>query len=386
MALDPGLSRRAFLRLSAAAGASTWLAGCSGSGQAPAPSAPPAATAGPTGAAPTAVPTAAASRAAVTPVAASVKAGSSVARTDSPMFLALERGYFEQVGIALDVQQFNSIVNMIPLLSTGQLDVAFDGASSAGFFNAIGRGIDIKMVANQGIATNANEARPYYAIVASKSMVDSGRIKGVADLKGLPVNILAEGSLAQLLVGLALAAEGLKLQDVQEQSLGMPDTLAGLQNGSLAGSFLLEPFITLGKQQGIVEVLVSAEKLAPGREITDVFFSSGFARNQQVASNFLVAYLKGVRDFDQIFFDNVGDRDVAVAQLIKHLPVKDPALYANMSMPYFNPDGRVNTADIQDQQEWYVSQGQVQQPIDVARVVDNRFAEFALGVLGPARA
>jgi ABC-type nitrate/sulfonate/bicarbonate transport system substrate-binding protein len=319
----------------------------------------------------------------VSPVAATMKAGSIFALTDSPMLMALERGYFQEVGITLDLQQFNSIVNMIPLLSTNQLDAAFDGASSAGFFNAIGRGIDIKMVANQGIAQSASDDRPYYAIVASKQLADSGRVKRVADLRGLPVNVLAEGSLAQLLVGLALTNDGLTLADVDEQTLAMPDTLAGLQNGSIAGSFFLEPFITLGRQQGTLEVLVNAERLAPGREITDVFYSSGFAQNRTVGNNFVVAYLRGVRDYLGTFFDNRGDRAAAVAQLVKHLPVKEPALYERMAMPYFHPDGHINTADVQAQQDWYVSQGQVQQPINLARVVDNGYADYALSVLGP---
>jgi NitT/TauT family transport system substrate-binding protein len=384
---------RGLLGLSAA----LLLAACSSgaSGQPPATaapkpaatSAPPAASAAPTSApaspaaaAPT-NPAGAASR--VTPVAATVRVGTILALTDSPWLMALERGYFQETGITLDVQQFNSIVNMIPLLSTNQLDMAFDGASSAGFFNAIGRGIDIKMVANQGIAQGADDARPYYAIVASKQYADSGQVKGVADLKGLPVNVLAEGSLAQLLVGLALANEGLTLQDVNQQQLAMPDTLAGLANGSVAGSFFLEPFITLGRQQGALDLLINTEKLAPGREITDVFFASGFAQNRAVGNNFVTAYLRGVRDYVQTFFGSGGDRATAVAQLVKHLPVKEPALYERMSMPYFNPDGHINVADVREQQDWYVSQGQVQQPIDLDRVVDNSYADYALSVLGP---
>jgi NitT/TauT family transport system substrate-binding protein len=312
-----------------------------------------------------------------------VKAGSVYALTDSPIFLAVERGYFQEVGITLDLQQFNSIVNMVPLLSTNQLDVAFDGASSAGFFNAIGRGVDIKMVANQGIAQGASDERPYYAIVASKQFVDDGRVRRIADLRGQPVNILAEGSLAQLLVGLALAGDGLTLRDVEQQTLGMPDTPPALANGAVAASFLFEPFITLGRQQGILDLLVNAERLAPGREITEVFYASGFAQNRAVGNNFVAAYLRGVRDYLRTFFDNQGDRATAVGQLVKHLPVKEPALYERMSMPYFNPDGHINVADVRAQQDWYVSQGQVQQPIDIDRVVDNSYADYALSVLGP---
>jgi NitT/TauT family transport system substrate-binding protein len=298
------------------------------------------------------------------------------------MILALERGYFQQVGIAMDLQQFDTIVNMIPLLSTGQLDVAFDGASSAGFFNALARGITIKMVANQGIADGSHEV-PYYGLVAAKTLLDSGQVKRVADLKGRPVNLLSVGSLAELNVDEALRTDGLTLDDIQVQQLSFPDSLAALRNGSLAASFLIEPFITLGKQQGILDVLVSSEKVAPGREITEVFYAAQFAQNRAAGNNFIAAYLQGVRDYVNIFFRNRGERGPAVAQLVQRLAVKDASLYDRMGMPAVNPDGRINAVDVKAQQDWYVQRGEVQQPVDVNQAVDNAFVDFALGVLGP---
>ncbi|HLI25543.1 MAG TPA: ABC transporter substrate-binding protein [Chloroflexota bacterium] len=359
------------------------LAGCAGPGRVPASptGGAGAASSGLPGPVPSGPPPATPPSAPAAPVV--VKAGAVYALTDSPIFMALERGYFEEAGIRLDLQQFDTVVNAIPAVSTGQLDVAFDGALSAGFLNAIGRGIGIKIVANQGIAAVARADRPYYAIVAAKALVDNGQVQRVADLRGQPVGVLAEGSLAQLLVDTALRSEGLTLADVRQQTLSFPDTLAGLRGGSLAGGFLVEPFITLGRQQGLLEVLLSAEKLAPGREITLVLYSPQFAQ-QPAATSFMVAYLRGVRDYVQAFFGD-GDRAAAVAQLAKHLAVKEPALYERMGLPYVNPDGRVTTADLQAQQAWHVAQGLVAQPVNMESLVDGRFVDYALGVLGPYR-
>jgi NitT/TauT family transport system substrate-binding protein len=318
----------------------------------------------------------------LTPVQATVKAGSIFGLTDSPMILALERGYFQRVGITLDLQQFDTIVNMIPLLSTGQLDVAFDGASSAGFFNALARGITIKMVANQGVAVGSHDP-PYYGLAVAQSLLDSGQVKRVADLRERPVNVLSVGSLAELNVDDALRTDGLTLADVQVQQLAFPDSVAALRGGSLAASFLIEPFLTLGKQQGVLDVLVSSEKVSPGREITEVFYAAQFAQKQGPANNFIAAYLQGVRDYVDTFFRGRGDRSLAVSQLVQRLAVKDPALYDRMGMPSVNPDGRINAADVRTQQDWYVGRGEVQQAIDVDQAVDNSFADFALSVLGP---
>jgi NitT/TauT family transport system substrate-binding protein len=353
------------LRLGLGAGAAGLLAACSAAPSAVTPTV-----------APTATPVARGNGLAGLPsVQATVKAGSIFGLTDSPMILALERGYFQQAGITLDLQQFDTIVNMIPLLSTGH------GASSAGFFNALARGITIKMVANQGVADGSHET-PYYGVAVAKSLLDSGQVRRVADLRGRPVNLLSIGSLAELNVDDALRTDGLTLADVQVQQLSFPDSLAALRGGSLAASFLIEPFITLGRQQGVLDVLISSEKVAPGREITEVFYAAGFAQNRDAANNFMAAYLQGVRDYVDTFFRNRGDRSLAVSQMVQRLAVKDPSLYDRMGMPAVNPDGRINAADVKAQQDWYVGRGEVQQPIDVTQAVDNSFADFALSVLG----
>src|SRR5262249_13396963 len=187
----------------------------------------------------------AAAAAAVTPVPATLQVGPLLLLIDAPISLAIERGYFNEVGITLDLQQFDSIANEIPLLGTGQLDIALEGASSAGFFNALARGVALKMVATQGAAW---EGHTFNGIVAARPLLDTGQVKRVADLRGKTVNILLEGVFAQLMVDKALAADGLSLADVQQQKVPFPDTLAALRNQSLDASFLVEPFITLGKQ------------------------------------------------------------------------------------------------------------------------------------------
>src|SRR5438067_2059405 len=181
---DEFLTRRDFLRLAlGTAGAAGLAAACTTT---PAPTA--------TGGAP--APATAAPR--PNPVNATVKAGSVFALASAPAVIGIEQGYFQQAGITIDLQQFNTIANEIPLHATGQLDVALDAASSAGFFNAFSRGAVIKMVANEAVATDPNTDRPYYGLVVAKPLVDAGQVKRVSDLKGLPVSVLNEGVLAQL--------------------------------------------------------------------------------------------------------------------------------------------------------------------------------------------
>src|SRR5881409_3647761 len=86
-----------------------------------------------------AVPTATPASAPVT-----VKFGQVGTISDAAIFIADAKGYFKEQGIALDLQTFQSAANMTTPLGTGELD-AGGGAPSAGLFNAIGRGVNIRI-------------------------------------------------------------------------------------------------------------------------------------------------------------------------------------------------------------------------------------------------
>src|SRR5262249_8679052 len=66
---------------------------------------------------------------------------------EAGFFRAIDQGFFREQGIELDLTPFDSAARMVPALGTGQLDVG-DGSHSAGLFNAVARGIGIKLVAD----------------------------------------------------------------------------------------------------------------------------------------------------------------------------------------------------------------------------------------------
>src|SRR5512139_1554247 len=64
----------------------------------------------------------------------------------APLFVAEEKGFFNELGIKLDMKPITAVTESVPLLSAGQIDVA-TGGYGAGIFSAINDGIDIRIVA-----------------------------------------------------------------------------------------------------------------------------------------------------------------------------------------------------------------------------------------------
>jgi hypothetical protein len=58
-------------------------------------------------------------------------------------------------------------------------------------------------------------------------------------------------------------------------------------------------------------------------------------------------------------------------------------MYDQIPWPAANPDGRVSVEAIAAAQDWFVEHGYVQTKVDMSKVVDNRFADYAVAQLGP---
>ena len=303
---------------------------------------------------------------------------------DSPLYIGLNRGYFSQAGIDLQLQQFSMLQEMLEPLTAGRLEVAFDAAPGVDLFTALAGTSGLKLVANQGTTDGSRDA-PFDALVVAQSLVDSGQVTSVSDLRGRAVNIVARGSAAQFNVDQALRTGGLSLDDVQAREIPMQASMAELRSGSLAASFLSEPFVTQGRRDGNAHVLVNLEKLAPARDVADVLYTTAFAQRQPLANNFMVAYLRGVRDYLKLFSGRPTPERASVVDqlLVGFLSVKDPRLFDEMAMPAINPDGRMNAADLQVQRDWFVSRGLVSGQADVTQSIDTQFVDFAVSQLGP---
>ena len=81
----------------------------------------------------------------------SVKVGIVPSITNAPMFIADKKGFMREEGLVSDYQTFDSAASMMAPLGAGQLDVVA-GGPSAGLFNAVARGIDLRVVADKASA------------------------------------------------------------------------------------------------------------------------------------------------------------------------------------------------------------------------------------------
>lgn len=302
--------------------------------------------------------------------------------SDVPVFLALERGYFRDAHLDVQLTSLDTAGKMIAPLGAGDLDVG-GGASSAGLFNAVERGIHIRIVADRTTTWPRSE---YQSVVVRRDLIDSGRVKSLADLKGLRIGIATPGIAELSVVNEGMKSVGLKFSDVNIAYLSFPQQIAAFANGALDASFIIEPFGTIAVQAGSARRLINTEAFYPGDQIGLQFYSEEFATARRaVAIRFMTALLRGYRDYIATIDKDghiAGPGSEPVIELIVRRYKISEALARAMYSQHVDPDGRVNMASIRRDWEFYRDQGMIKGTVQPETVVDMSFAQAAVKVLG----
>src|SRR3981189_2580473 len=150
--------------------------------------------------------------------------------SDAGLYVALEKGYFAELGLKVELVTFTNAATMIAPLGGGQPDVG-GGAVSAGLWNAELRKVGIRAVADKG-STRAGWS--YFGLVTRRD----GPVQRCEDLKGKAISnaSLSNGVLHS--IELWLAKCGLTPAELGTKPLGSPDVTPALVNGGIAAGRL----------------------------------------------------------------------------------------------------------------------------------------------------
>jgi NitT/TauT family transport system substrate-binding protein len=298
-----------------------------------------------------------------------------------PEILAFDR-YFAEMGVPVEAgPQINTgdVKLRVAALLSGQLD-ATGMTVDAGLFNAAGQDAGFKIVAGQDTEEpGASDA----AFVVRKSLIDGGRVRTNADLKGLRIGATDYGGAGQFLLNRALEAAGLSLSDVTLAQMNDFQAMsAALRTGAVDMALFPETFIPALVDSGVGTRWLPLGDIDPGTQRAVLVFSPNLLANHELAVRTMMAYLCGARAYNDAFFKNIG-RDQAIQEMIQATPAKDPKLYDRMSFSAVDPNGKINLANMQDQLQWYTEMGYVTQHVDLTTLYDPSIAEEAQTRLGP---
>jgi len=299
------------------------------------------------------------------------------AASGAGFYIATEKGYFKDYNINVKYATFSNSDDMLPALAAGKIDVA-GGISSASFFNSIAQGIDVKMIADKG---HNIPGASYFSFVLRKDLQD--KVKDYKDFKGLKVAVSTKNAVDDYMFQQMLNYAGLKRSDVHFVLMSdFGNMIAGMKSHSIDAALQIEPLITKGEEEGVHVRFKDATDYAPKAQIAMVLSSPNFLeKRQDVAIRFMLAYLKGVRDYNDAFMKNK-NKDEIIQIMTKYTALKDPKQWEKVGVTGLDPNGKMFVDDIKKQYEWYKSRGGIVGDVDFNQAIDTSLAEKAVEILG----
>lgn len=306
--------------------------------------------------------------------------------TDSPVYIADEKGYFRDQGIKIEFVKFTSSEVMMPLLAGRDLDIG-SGAPGASLYNAVNRGIEVRAVAD---AATDPPGYGWSKLLIRSDLIKSGRFKTIKDLKGMTIAGAARASSSAAQVARLVAQAGLKYSDIKRTVLSYPDHVVAFQNGSIEASLTIEPFATITTDSGNAVAITGNDSFYPNQEVTCVLCSADLIKNKRdVIVRYLRGFLKGVRYY-QTGLQNghyAGPNSDEVVRIIAaHTGAPDQLIRRTVPVA-IDPNGRLNLASMREDLAFYKSQGFIEgdSNITVERVVDVTLSAEATKTIGIER-
>jgi NitT/TauT family transport system substrate-binding protein len=342
-------------------------------------SAPPASSAAP--AAPSAATGASGAPASVQPLNPPVKVtvGLPLIIADAGLYIAVERGYFQEEGIEVEFWPSQSTANLIPALATNQIQFgssSFDTTS----LNAAARGVDFKLLQDKSrYRADSGTA----ALVARKDLYDSGAFTDIRQARGKNIAVVTRNGTPEYYLEIALKKVGMTLNDLEFQLMPITDMPAALGNKAIDGAWLYEPLMAAVEMRDLARVVIDAGEIAPDEYPQVLYVSETFVReNPEAVRRFVTAHLRGQRDYYRAFQVNETDRSEIISYLTKYTAVKDPAMYERMRFHGVEPNGVLEARPLERFQDFSIDKGLLPNRVNVASLIDPQYVEYAVQRLG----
>jgi len=302
-----------------------------------------------------------------------------------PHFIALERGYFRDVGLNVELVATPSILDQVASLAQGQIQIGAC-ASSIACYNALNRRTDVQIVADLQSGGKTPKSTGNVSLMVRKDLWDAGTIREAKDLVGRTVYLQGgEGGAPHMETVHWLQRHSIDPKSVEFELMTFPDVLAAMGNQGIEVGFSAEPLLSAGVARGIHQILATQEEMYPGVQALYLAYWTGIERlGPQVGERFMVAYLRGVRDYLNAFEYEI-DQDAIIRIMTENTPIKDPAIFRQIKYTSMDPNGVLNRAGLESDIALLRELGIAQTPIDIGAAFEDRYRQFAVQYLGEYR-
>ena len=235
------------------------------------------------------------------------------------LYVAIEKKMFEEAGFTPEVRNFPGGPPMLEGFVANQLDMGYVGPPGR---IAVARGLPVKVVT--GIAREGS------------SIIARPEIKRLADLIGKRVAVPVRGTIAHILLLVALDRAKIDAKDVTIIEIRDPEGLRlSLERGDVQAISVWEPWATQIEQAKVGHMLAEGGKVWPGYQCDSLIASTAYLGQRDLVRAVVGVHLKATK----FVVDQPADTIGIVARAIKTTPeVERVALGRNIFTPVLSAE------------------------------------------------
>lgn len=291
-------------------------------------------------------------------------------------FVAYERGYFTDEGLDVEFKFFEAAQPMAVAIASQDAD--FGVTSITGGLISLAEKGAAKVIAG---ALSEEKGIDGQMILASNAAYDAG-LTAPAALDGKSFAVTQPGSSFHYMGAKIAEAEGVSLSYKPLQKVG---AIIGAMKSGQVDAWTIVPHI--GKALtggGAVKQIGMVADYLPGYQVTTVFTSAKNASEDRAKTEaFLRAFSRGADDFNAALVDKTVDaaqQEEMVKLIHKYVYEDQPFEKASTSIingaMRINKDGALNMGSVNDQVDWFKSEGLIKGSITVDTLVDTSYVEL----------
>lgn len=293
----------------------------------------------------------------------------------SGSFIALERGYFADAGLDVELKFFQAAQPMAVAIASGDVDYAVT-AISGGLISLAGKGA-IKVI---GGALSEEKGIDGQKILASDAAFKAG-VTSPKGLDGKTFGMTTAGSSFHYMGSKIAAAEGVSMKFKPLQKVGA--IIGALKSGQIDAWSIVPHIAKPLSGSGAVHIIGNVSDYLPDYQVTTVFTSAKNAADEKdMTGDFLAGFSKGVGDYNSTMIDRAGG-DAGVNDMVdlihKYVYTDRPREKAAPSIingtMRLNEGAALNVSSVSDQLAWFQSEDLVDKGITLDTLLDTSYVE-----------
>jgi NitT/TauT family transport system substrate-binding protein len=174
----------------------------------------------------------------------------------APMYLGMEKGFFEEENLSIEPQVGEGGAALIPSLVSGDAQFAFVGVIPA--ITGVAQNVPIRIVTSSDDAAETEEEDWQTLVVPGGSP-----IQGVEDLPGKTIAVNALRGLAEVVISRSLEKQGVDYRQVKLLEVPFPEMPAALEQNRVDAALLTEPFLSAVLAEGGTQIDAPSVETVP---------------------------------------------------------------------------------------------------------------------------